>query len=87
MALEGYLGIQGYGSWISGIFVESTINEALVGYLGTQVYRHLFKGIRESFENLEWNSRDIKVPGFWGYSFKLLYDFRDSFQNNFRDTG
>ena len=39
MALEGYLGIQGYGSWISEIFVESTINEALEVYLGIQGYR------------------------------------------------
>ena len=36
MALEGYLGIQGYGSWILGIFVESTINDALEVYLGIQ---------------------------------------------------
>ena len=31
--------------------------------------------------------RDTNVPGFWGYLLKLLYDFRDTFQNNFRDTG
>ena len=39
MALEGYLGTQGYGSWNSGIFVESTINEALEVYLRIQGYR------------------------------------------------
>ena len=49
-----------------------------------------FKGIRDSFEILEWNFRDIgiqKVPGFGGYLFNMIYDFRDIFQNNFRDTG
>ena len=34
----GNLGIQGYGSWISGIVVESTINEALEVYLWIQGY-------------------------------------------------
>ena len=40
---------------------------------------HLFKGIQDSFENFEWNFRDTEVPGFWGYLFKMLYDFRYTF--------
>ena len=43
-ALEGYLGIHGYGSWMSRIFVESTINKALEVYLGIQGYSAFFKG-------------------------------------------
>ena len=42
--LEGYLGIQGYRAWISGKFVESTINEALEVYLGIQGYSAFLKG-------------------------------------------
>ena len=43
MALEGYLGIQGYRSRVSGIFVESTFNEALEVYLGIQEYNAFVK--------------------------------------------
>ena len=48
---------------------------------------HLFKGIQDTFENIDWNFRDTKVCGFLGYLFKILYDFRDTFPNTFRDTG
>ena len=47
----------------------------------------LFKGIRDTFENFEWNFRDTKAHVFWGYLFKMLYDFRDTVPNIFRDTG
>ena len=43
-ALEGHLGIHGYGSWISRIFVKSTINKALEVYLGIQGYSAFLKG-------------------------------------------
>ena len=49
-----------------------------------------FKGIRVSFEILEWNFRDIgiqKVLDFGGNLFNMIYGLRDTFQNNFRDTG
>ena len=39
-----FIGIQGYGSWISGIFVKSTINGALEVYLGIQGYSAFLKG-------------------------------------------
>ena len=51
---------------------------------------HLFKGIQDTFENFEWNFRDIGIQrflDFWRYLFKMLYDFKDTFQNNFSDTG
>ena len=28
-----------------------------------------------------------KVSGFLGYLFNMIYDFRDTFQNDFRNTG
>ena len=46
---------------------------------------HLFKGIQDTLANLEWQFRDIGwISGIHAADI-MLYDFRGTFQSNFRD--